>query len=74
MTLNDVLKLLADRCDARESQAAWAKANNLSPSYVSDVLNRRRDPGDSILLALGVERVVGYRPIAGGTANQASLS
>jgi DNA-binding transcriptional regulator YdaS (Cro superfamily) len=44
------------------SQAAWARSHNLSPAYVSDVINGRREPGPAILEALGIERVVSYRP------------
>lgn len=43
------------------SQAAWAKKHGLSPAYVSDVINGRREPGKAILEALGLERVVSYR-------------
>lgn len=55
--------------DAREllekkalpSQTAWAKANGISPAYVSDVIAGRREPGKLILDALGLERVITYR-------------
>lgn len=43
------------------SQVAWAKANGVSPAYVSDVLAGRREPGKLVLDALGLERVVTYR-------------
>ncbi len=42
------------------SQSAFAAKHCMSPAYVSDVLNARRDPGDSILAALGLRKVVGY--------------
>ena len=42
-------------------QEAWARANGVKPPVLSDVLNGRRDPGKSILKALGYERVVLYR-------------
>jgi hypothetical protein len=32
-----------------------------APAYVNDVLNERREPGDKILEALGIERIVTYR-------------
>lgn len=51
---------LRDACRDAGGQAAWAERHGLSPSYVSDVLNARRDPGDSILRALGLRRVVKY--------------
>lgn len=61
MDLSQVLALLKRRCAKAGGQAAWAKTHDLSPAYVSDVLNGRRGPGAGILRALGVERVVSYR-------------
>ncbi len=65
MTEQDVLIMLKRACNASGSQKAWAKANGFSNSYVSDVLNKRRDPADEICKALGVERAVIYRPLNG---------
>lgn len=50
------------RSKAKPTQAAWAKANGISPAYVSDVIAGRREPGQKILDALGLERVTTYRP------------
>lgn len=61
MTEADVLRVLARECRRCGTQAEWAKAQGISPTYVSDVLKGRRAPGDSILAALGFERVVTYR-------------
>ena len=47
-------------CKAAGSQKAWADTNGLSPQYVCDVLQGRREPGDSILSALGLKKVVTY--------------
>jgi hypothetical protein len=44
-------------------KAALAAQWGVSAQYVADVLNGRRDPGKSILKALGYERVVLYRKI-----------
>jgi hypothetical protein len=44
-------------------QTALAVKWKVSVSYIRDVLNGRRDPGKSILAALGYERVVLYRKI-----------
>lgn len=43
-----------------ENQKAWADANRIAPAYVSDVLNRRREPGPAILRALGLTKTVAY--------------
>jgi DNA-binding transcriptional regulator YdaS (Cro superfamily) len=56
----DPIKAL--RFEVHGNQAAWARDHNLSPAYVSDVINGRREPGPAILEALGIERVVVYRP------------
>lgn len=48
------------------SQKAFAKRIGLSESYLSDVLNRRRDISPRILKFLGLERVISYRRIDGG--------
>lgn len=64
MTREQVLALLRRECARAGSQAKWARAHGLSPSYVADVLSGTRDlvPG-RLLEALGVERVVGYRRV-----------
>jgi hypothetical protein len=61
MTTDDVLRRLRRECDKAGTQAAWAKAAGVSGAYVNDVLQRRREPGDKILRALGLVRVVAYR-------------
>lgn len=54
MTSDDVRAKLAE--EANGNRAAWARANKLSAQYVNDVLVGRREPGDKILAALGLER------------------
>ena len=46
----------------RGSQRALARELGVSEAYLSDIINGRRDPGRKILKALGLERVVDYRP------------
>jgi DNA-binding transcriptional regulator YdaS (Cro superfamily) len=46
---------------AAGGQSAWAAEHGLSASYVSDVLNARREPGPAILAAIGFERRLIYR-------------
>jgi DNA-binding transcriptional regulator YdaS (Cro superfamily) len=55
-----VFNRLQAACKAAGGQQAWAARHGLSASYVSDVLNGRRDPGESILRALGLAKVVRY--------------
>lgn len=59
ITQQDLIALLREQ--ARPNQGAWAEAHHVASSYLSDVLNGRRDPGKSILKAIGYERVVMYR-------------
>lgn len=57
----EVCRRLSAACKAAGSQRAWAEKHGVSPAYVCDVINARRDPGQSILNALGLARVVRYR-------------
>lgn len=59
MDAERVLKILSERCG--DNVSAWAREHDISPAYVSDVLHRRREPGEKILTALGIERVIEYR-------------
>ncbi len=59
ITQAELITLLREQ--AHPNQGAWAQAHKVAASYLSDVLNGRRDPGKSILAALGYERVVLYR-------------
>ena len=43
------------------SQVDVAKQLGISPQYLSDVLNNRRQPGKAVLDGLGLERVLTYR-------------
>lgn len=43
------------------SQKDFAQQHGISEQYLSDVLRSRREPGQKILDALSLERVVRYR-------------
>lgn len=60
MSVDDVRALIKSSIKTAGTAAAWAKTINLSPQYVGDVLHGRRDPGDTILTALGLQRSVTY--------------
>ena len=62
-----VLNMVRIGIQAEGSQKAYAKRVGLSESYLSDVLNRRRDISPRILKHLGLERVVYYRRVDGGS-------
>lgn len=52
------------------SQAQVAKDLGISPQYLNDVLNERREPGKKILQALGLERLVVYVKSNGSRASK----
>lgn len=58
----DVRARLAAACVEAGSQKAWAAAHGVSGAYLCDVLKGNREPGESILFAMGLVRVVGYAP------------
>ncbi len=60
ITQAELIALLREQAP-QGKQEAWGAAHKVAASYLSDVLNGRRDPGKSILAALGYERVVLYR-------------
>lgn len=61
LTLSEVITLLATRCKEHGSQRAFAEMHDISAQYVTDVLKRKREPGEKILDALGLEKIVSYR-------------
>ena len=65
MTLEAFLAYLELSCRAAGSQQAFAKAHGISPQYLSDVLRGRRDPGQKLLDAMGLKRVVSYQQNGG---------
>lgn len=65
LSAEDVRNQLAEACYRAGSQLAWAKANGISQAYVNDTIKGRREPGMSILRALGLDRITMYdRPEA----------
>lgn len=60
--MKDPLVILRKRQGSR-SQKALAAELGITPSYLCDVLQGRREPGPQVLRALGLERVISYREI-----------
>lgn len=56
MTREQVIALLRKRCGESKTQAEAAEALGITPAYLSDVLNGRRDPGPKVLTALGLQK------------------
>lgn len=63
---NDVLRLLEKAVKTAGGQRAFATKAGVTGQYVSDVLRHRREPGGSILFALGLRKVTLYEPIQRG--------
>jgi hypothetical protein len=59
MDLDEFLEFLKKQ-QGDQTNAAFASSIGVSPQYLSDVYNGRRDPGESITSALNVERVTSY--------------
>lgn len=59
MNLSEVRAML--KASAKPTQAAYAKDKGLSAQYVNDVVQGHREPGPTVLDALGLEKVVTYR-------------
>ena len=57
----EVCRRLTAACKAAGGQRAFARKHSMSDGYVCDVLNGRRDPGPSILKALGLVIVIRYK-------------
>lgn len=63
MDVSDVRLLLRQEVDKAPRIADWAKEHDVSAGYVFDVLKGARPPGDKILSALGLEKVVMFQKI-----------
>jgi DNA-binding transcriptional regulator YdaS (Cro superfamily) len=54
---------LGKACEEAGGQSAWARRHGLSPQFVCDVVNGRRDPGPKMCRALGVAEVTMFKVI-----------
>lgn len=61
MNVQQIRDKLTRRVNRDGGQSEFARSIGTSPGYVNDVLSGRRDPGDKILNALGLERVTVYQ-------------
>jgi len=55
-----VIALLRDAVMAAGSQRKFAQIHGLSNTQISDALRNRGEPGEGVLKALGLRRVVSY--------------
>lgn len=54
----EVLDALRDAVSAAGSQRTYAARIGVSQAYLADVLHCRRSPGERVLSALGLKRIV----------------
>jgi hypothetical protein len=64
MELEDVYHLIEKARDEAGGGSALARAWNITPQYVTDLLHRRRTPGEAVLKHLGLRQVVRYESYA----------
>ncbi len=57
-TLSEVLDALRQAVSAAGSQRTYASQIGVSQAYLGDVLHGRRHPGERVLSALGLKRIV----------------
>lgn len=62
LTEHDVIDRLREAIRVAGSQRAFGRQHGISTQYINDVLRERREPGQKILDAIGVEKVVRYQP------------
>lgn len=64
MTKQALLGKLGKEIDRHGSQYKAAEALGVSSQYFNDILQGKREPGGKLLVSMGLERVVTYKPVA----------
>lgn len=67
LTKEEFLSQLQDRVDDEGSQRSLARKLNISPGYLNDVLQRRKEPREKLLNSLGLQAVTHYVTTSGKT-------
>lgn len=60
LTGDDVRTLLRNACDATGSIRAWSRRHAISHAYVHQVIHGQMAPGQKILSALHLQRIIFY--------------
>lgn len=58
-----IVRLIIDEVNKLGGQKAFADTHGMSPQYVNDVVNWRRDPSEKILTAIGYKKLILYERI-----------
>jgi transcriptional regulator with XRE-family HTH domain len=69
LTKEQFLAQLQDRVNNEGSQRKLARKLKISPGYLNDVLQRRKEPREKLLKSLGLRAVTNYVK-ASGTAEE----
>ena len=60
MTKESLIKLLHKKAEQCESWTRLADKLGITPQYLQDIKDGRREPGDKLLRGLGMVKVVTY--------------
>ncbi len=63
MRIDQLLALINKKVEDAGSQRAVALELGITPAYLSDVLSRRREPGESVLAPLGLRKKITYEKV-----------
>ena len=69
MNKNQFINYLKEQIDRAGSQKEYAEKIGVSPQYLCDVINNRREPGKKILDAVEFIRTVEYWNLSSGDKN-----
>jgi hypothetical protein len=58
-TVDELLEIMR-RVQGEKSNTAFAKELGISKQYLTDIYNRRKEPGDTVSAALGFRRTTAY--------------
>lgn len=62
MSEQGLIDFLKCMCSGSGQKAA-AKRLGISPQYLNDIIRKRREPGDKVLKALKLKKVISYRQV-----------
>ncbi len=60
MSIDVLIWYLKQELEKAGTQKAFARQCGISEQYLTDILKRRREPGEKLLKALKIKRVITY--------------
>lgn len=67
LTIANLRRLLAERCELAGSRSEWARRHRIPLSVVSETISGKRDPSPAVINAMGFLRVERFIPIKRGS-------